>query len=69
MTKVALFALLVLGFGGAAGTAATTGGGGSGELPTPKSTAVYPVRFPGWDKPQPRPTPTVSYPIPWDRGE
>ena len=71
MTKLVLFALVVLGFGGAAGTAATTSEGGSGELPKPKSksTAVYPVKFPGWDNPQPRPTPTVSYPIQWDRGE
>jgi hypothetical protein len=67
MFKAALFALAVLAIGGGAGTAATSGGDGSGELPKPGSTVVYPVVFPDWDQPAPRPTPTVSYPIPWDR--
>ena len=68
MAKLALFGLLVLGFGG--GTAATSSGSGSGELPKPKSTAVYPITFPGQNaKPAPRPSSTVSYPIPWDRGQ
>jgi hypothetical protein len=68
MFKVALFALAVVAIGGGASTAATTSGSGSGQLPKPKTTAVYPVKFPGWDnQPKPRPTPTVSYPIPWDR--
>ncbi|KUN16495.1 hypothetical protein AQJ23_45090 [Streptomyces antibioticus] len=68
MAKVAVIALVILGFGGA-GTTAATRGSGSGELPTPKSTVVYPIEFPGPDAGSvPRPTPTVSYPIPWDRG-
>ncbi|WP_432041009.1 hypothetical protein [Streptomyces chartreusis] len=68
MMKVALFALLVVGVGGGAGTAATSSGGGAGQLPKPRTTAVYPVKFPGQEAKQaPRPTPTVSYPIPWDR--
>lgn len=32
--------------------------------PYPRPTAgVYPVKFPGWEKPRPLPKPTVSYPI------
>lgn len=36
---------------------------GPGRLPQPRPSAVYPVEWPGWDKPLPKPTPTVSYPI------
>ena len=68
MAKIAVFGLVVLGFGG--GTAATTSGSSSGELPKPKSSVVYPITFPGQDaKPAPRPTPTVSYPIRFDRSQ
>lgn len=35
-----------------------------GRRPRPRSTAVCPVRFRGWD----RPTPAGSCPIPWGRG-
>ena len=68
MFKVALFVLVVVAIGGGASTAATTSRSGSGELPAPKSTVVYPVRFPEQDT-KPAPRPTVSYPIPWDRGQ
>lgn len=68
LTIFAVIALVVVGFGSSAGGAA--GGAGSGErLPRPQQTGVYPVHFPGWDKPAPRPTPTVSYPIRWDRSQ
>ncbi|MFG3207954.1 hypothetical protein [Streptomyces sp. NPDC048192] len=64
MTIFAVISLVVLGYGGAG----TGSGGSAGEqAPRPKSTAVYPVKFPGWDKPLPKPTPTVSYPIRFDR--
>ncbi|RII08642.1 hypothetical protein DSC45_32880 [Streptomyces sp. YIM 130001] len=39
---------------------------GTARTPKPRTTAVYPVKFPGWDKPSPRPRPTVSYPIRFD---
>ncbi|MFJ6408151.1 hypothetical protein ACIQK9_21790 [Streptomyces hydrogenans] len=44
----------------------TTGAGpqpGQNRLPRPQSTVVYPIKWPGWDKPVVRPAPTVSYPI------
>ena len=66
LTIFAVISLVVVGFGSSSGGSA--GGTGSGErLPRPQQTGVYPVHFPGWDKPVPRPTPTVSYPIRWDR--
>ncbi|MEU1861822.1 hypothetical protein [Streptomyces gardneri] len=36
---------------------------GQHRIPKPQSTVVYPIKWPGWDKPVVRPTPTVSYPI------
>lgn len=68
LTIFAVVSLAVLGFGSNGG--GTADGTGAGEqLPRPQKTSVYPVHFPGWDKPAPRPSPTVSYPIRWDRGE
>ncbi|GAB1340791.1 hypothetical protein ACE1SV_73810 [Streptomyces sp. E-15] len=68
MTIVAVIALVVLGFGNSgSGSGSADGGGGDKRLPRPQRTGVYPVHFPGWKKPAPRPTPTVSYPIPWKR--
>ncbi|AEY94377.1 hypothetical protein SHJG_p262 (plasmid) [Streptomyces hygroscopicus subsp. jinggangensis 5008] len=68
LTIFAVIALAVVGFGSSGGSA---DGAGAGErLPRPQRTGVYPVHFPGWDKPAPRPTPTVSYPIHfpgWDK--
>lgn len=67
MSVLAIIALVV-GFSGASGAGSADGSGS--EVPRPRSTAVYPVKFPGWHNPapRPRPTPSVSYPIPWDRG-
>ncbi|MFJ8787083.1 hypothetical protein [Streptomyces sp. NPDC102476] len=66
-TIFAVIALVAVGYGS---SGASAGGTGSGErLPRPQQTGVYPVHFPGWDAPAPRPTPTVSYPIRWDRGQ
>ncbi|MEU6060232.1 hypothetical protein [Streptomyces sp. NPDC047097] len=48
--------------GGAAGANGERGGGGK-RLPGPRPTTVYPITWPGWDKPAPKPSPTVSYPI------
>jgi hypothetical protein len=63
-----VIALAVVGFG--SGGSGTAGGAGAGEgLPRPQQTGVYLVHVPGWDKPAPRPTPTVSYPIRWDRSQ
>ncbi|MCX4462373.1 hypothetical protein [Streptomyces sp. NBC_01719] len=68
--KAVLFVLAVFAIGGGAATAATTSGSSSVELPKPKSTVVYPIRFQEQDtKPASRPIPTVSYPIPWDRSQ
>ncbi|MEU0032056.1 hypothetical protein [Streptomyces sp. NPDC006335] len=67
LTIFAVFALTVLGFGSSGG--GSTGTGSGERLPRPQQTGVYPVHFPGWDKPVPRPTPTVSYPIRWDRSQ
>lgn len=62
MSTLVLFGVAVAVIG-----SAPSSSGGKGELPRPSST-VYPVKFPGWNKaPAPRPRPTVSYPIPWDR--
>ncbi|WP_432180510.1 hypothetical protein [Streptomyces sp. NBC_00063] len=58
MSVLATLAVVVVGFAG-------TTGSGSADGSVPRSTAVYPVKFPDWDRP--RPTPTISYPIPWDR--
>ncbi|NMI63174.1 hypothetical protein [Streptomyces sp. RLA2-12] len=70
MFKAVLFVLAVFAIGGGATTAATTSGSSSSEIPKPKSTVVYPIRFQEQDtKPASRPTPTVSYPIPWDRSQ
>ncbi|MFD7781346.1 hypothetical protein [Streptomyces sp. NPDC059753] len=65
MSVLATIALVVVGFAGTSGSGSAEGSGK--QTPRPRSTAVYPVKFPNWDRPQPRPTPTVSYPIPWDR--
>ncbi|RVU14811.1 hypothetical protein EOT10_40175 [Streptomyces antnestii] len=65
MTILAAVALVVVGFAGT--TKAGSADGSGKQTPRPRST-VYPVKFPGWDRPRPQPTPTVSYPIPWDRG-
>ncbi|PRH77903.1 hypothetical protein C6N75_17940 [Streptomyces solincola] len=53
-----------------AGTAPAGAGGKPADgkaavrrAPGPKPTSVYPIRWPGWDKPVPQPTTTVSYPI------
>ncbi|MFE7332891.1 hypothetical protein ACFU8W_50465 [Streptomyces sp. NPDC057565] len=63
MSTLVLFGLAVA----VIGNAPNSNTGGKSELPRPSST-VYPVKFPGWNKtPVPRPRPTVSYPIPWDR--
>ncbi|MEV8312312.1 hypothetical protein AB0P36_34735 [Streptomyces flavidovirens] len=65
MSILVLLGLAIVGY---SGTSATSTGGGTGKLPRLGSTAVYPVKFPGWDKkPAPRPKPTVSYPIQWER--
>ncbi|MFJ2561295.1 MULTISPECIES: hypothetical protein [unclassified Streptomyces] len=72
MFKAAVFVVAVIAIGGGTGGNGKTGTAsteGSVKSPKPVSTAVYPVHFPGWDKPGPRPSPTVSYPIRWDRGE
>ncbi|GGN47663.1 hypothetical protein [Streptomyces fuscichromogenes] len=72
MFKAAVFVVAVIAIGGGTGgngKAGTASTDGSGKAPKPVSTAVYPVHFPGWDKPAPRPSPTVSYPIRWDRSE
>lgn len=62
MSALVLFGVAVAVIGSAPNSA-----GGKSDLPRPAST-VYPVKFPGWNKaPAPRPQPTVSYPIPWDR--
>ncbi|MFD9359002.1 hypothetical protein [Streptomyces sp. NPDC060031] len=49
------------------GHGTTTAGTGTeaepGQLPRPKSSVVYPIQRPGWDKVVPPPAPTVSYPI------
>ncbi|MGW6362346.1 hypothetical protein ACWFR5_46095 [Streptomyces sp. NPDC055092] len=65
MSVLAAIALVVVGFAGTTGSGSAEGS--SKQRPQPRSTAVYPVKFPDWDRPRPRPTPTVSYPIPWDR--
>lgn len=69
LTILAVVALAVVGFGDSGGSAGGAGTGAGERLPRPQQTGVYPVHFPGWEKPAPRPTPTVSYPIPWDRSE
>ncbi|WP_306324118.1 MULTISPECIES: hypothetical protein [unclassified Streptomyces] len=43
-------------------SSASQSGSGAGQQPRPKTTAVYPVHFPGWEEPK-KPEPTVSYPI------
>ncbi|APU41222.1 MULTISPECIES: hypothetical protein [unclassified Streptomyces] len=55
----------VLGNGGTtAGAGPGTGTGTGEELPRPRSTVVYPIKWPAWEKQaQPHPTPAVSYPI------
>ncbi|MFE2992627.1 hypothetical protein [Streptomyces sp. NPDC059262] len=63
MSVLATVALVVVGFAHATGSG---GADGSGEK-APRPSAVYPVKFLDWDRPRPRLTPTVSYPIPWDR--
>ncbi|WP_329201869.1 MULTISPECIES: hypothetical protein [unclassified Streptomyces] len=47
------------------GSGPVTAGGESdpNRLPQPQATVVYPIKWPGWDKPVVAPTPTVSYPI------
>lgn len=40
--------------------ASTTPGSG---VPMPRSTVVYPIKWPGHDRPVPRPSATASYPI------
>jgi hypothetical protein len=68
LTIFAVVALAVVGFGSSGG--GTAGGAGAGErLLRPQQSGVYPVHFPGWEKSAPRPTPTVSYPIRWDRSQ
>lgn len=43
---------------------------GQHRLPQPQSsTVVYQIKWPGWDKPVLRPTPTVSYPITFPTAE
>ncbi|MGW9135373.1 hypothetical protein [Streptomyces sp. NPDC055681] len=68
LTIFAVIALAVVGFG-SSGAGSADGAGTSEQSPRPQQTGVYPVHFPGWDKPAPRPTPTVSYPIRWDRSQ
>lgn len=57
-------AVVVVGAGSSMGDASTASKSGlePGQQPRPKSTAVYPVHFPGWEEPK-KPAPTVSYPI------
>ncbi|MFE7243723.1 hypothetical protein [Streptomyces sp. NPDC057580] len=67
MTILAVITLMVLGVGS---TGSGSDSSGSGKSPRPRSTVVYPIKFPGQNtKPASRPTPTVSYPIRWDRGQ
>ncbi|WP_240654159.1 hypothetical protein [Streptomyces sp. AcE210] len=63
MSVLATIAVVVVGFAGTSGSGSADGS--TKQTPRPRSTAVYPVKFPHWDRPRPRPT--VSYPIPWDR--
>ncbi len=65
LTIFAVISLAVVGFGSSGGSAG--GAGGEGRLPRPQHSGVYPVHFPGWHQTAPRPTPTVSYPIRFDR--
>lgn len=68
LTIFAVVALAVVGFGSSGG--GTAGGAGAGErLLRPQQSGVYPVHFLGREKSAPRPTPTVSYPIRWDRSQ
>jgi hypothetical protein len=59
MTILAVVALVVVGVGNGGGLMA---GGGA----TPRPPARYPVKF-NTTPVKPRPQPTVSYPIPWER--
>lgn len=66
----ALLVLVVMGAGGSAdGDAARVDGSAerkSGGEPT-AANVVYPITWPKWRESGPAPSPTVSYPIPWDR--
>lgn len=53
----------VLVFGGGNTTTGASEQPGQHRLPGPQSTVVYPIKWPGWDRPVVRSTPTVSYPI------
>ncbi|MCX5083866.1 MULTISPECIES: hypothetical protein [unclassified Streptomyces] len=61
--SLATIALVVVGFAGTTGSGSADGK----KVPRPGAIAVHPVKFPDRDRPRPRQTPTVSYPIPWDR--
>lgn len=50
-------------FGGGNTTSGAGPQPGQNRLPRPQSTVVYPIKWPGWEKPAVRPAPTVSYPI------
>ncbi len=66
MSLLAMFVAAVAVLGN--GTPGPGTDSGADRLPRPKSTTVYPIRFPGTrSMPAPRPKPTVSYPIRWDR--
>jgi hypothetical protein len=64
--ETAILGVVVAGvfvFGSGTTTTATGAQQGQERLPRPRATTVYPIKWPGWDKPAVRPTPTVSYPI------
>ncbi|MFC9535080.1 hypothetical protein ACFT38_31950 [Streptomyces sp. NPDC056975] len=63
MSVLATIALVAVGFAGTSGSGSADGLGK--QAPRPGLTAMYPVKFPGWDRLQS--TPTGSYAIPWDR--
>lgn len=55
--------IVLVGFVIVAGGNGSPSTGPAGK-PYPRPTpGVYPVKFPGWEKPRPLPKPTVSYPI------
>ncbi len=64
--QTAIAGLIVAGvflFGSGNTTTGARTQSGQHRLPQPQSTVVYPIKWPGWDKPVVQPTPTVSYPI------
>ncbi|MFE9413992.1 hypothetical protein ACFYN0_35205 [Streptomyces sp. NPDC006704] len=67
--------ILIIGFGthGSPGTATPASGAspGPGAPHGAEGSAVYPIRWPAWDKLQQeadRTQRSVTYPVPWDNG-